>query len=219
MVKDYKLAQYPGKIYEDGAGTVIDVINRSPQPVTVISVGPLHTMAAALDRQPQVATKASFAGMYGGVRMGYGGGSHIDAEYNVKANVPAARKVFSAAWRKITITPLDTCGLVNLSGQRFEALKLSHKAGAQAVLNNYRVWAGKKSLDQLQASTTLFDTVAVYLANPGQKPLLNLELLPISVTDDGVTRIDPQGKKLWVATSWNDLDGFRDLLVKTLTGP
>ncbi len=87
------------------------------------------------------------------------------------------------------------------------------------MLNNYRVWAGKKSLDQLQASSTLFDTVAVYLANPGDKPLINLEMLPIIVTDDGFTRIDPKGTKMWVATSWKDLDGFRDLLVKTLTGP
>jgi len=37
------------------------------------------------------------------------------------------------------------------------------------------VWAGKKRLDELTASTTLFDTVAVYLANPGPKPLVKLE--------------------------------------------
>jgi inosine-uridine nucleoside N-ribohydrolase len=217
LVKNYKLSEYPGKIYEDGVGAVIDVINRSPQPVTVISVGPASTMAAVLDRQPQIAGKASFAGMYGAVRKGYGNGP-ISSEWNVKANVPAARKVLSAPWRKITITPLDTCDLINLSGQRFEALKRSDNAGAQAVLNNYRVWAGKKSLDELQASTTLFDTVAVYLANPGDKPLLTFETLPILVTDDGITRIDPKGKKMLVATSWKNLDGFRDLLMKTLTG-
>ncbi len=83
-------------------------------------------MAAVLDRQPQIATKALFAGMYGSVR-GYDGGP-ISAEYNVRANVPAARKVLSAPWRQITITPLDTCGLVNLSGRRFETLKLSSDA-------------------------------------------------------------------------------------------
>jgi inosine-uridine nucleoside N-ribohydrolase len=217
LVKNYKLSEYPGTIHEDGVVAVIDVINQSTEPVTVISVGPASTMAAVLDRQPQIAAKASFAGMYGGVRKGYGNGP-ISAEWNVKANVPAARKVLSAPWRHITITPLDTCDLINLSGQRFETLKRSGDAGAQAVLNNYRVWANKKSLDQLQASTTLFDTVAVYLANPGDKPLLNFETLPILVTDDGITRIDPKGKKMSVATSWKDLDGFRDLLVNTLTG-
>ena len=39
-VKDYKLTDYAGKIYQDGAGAVIDVINRSPRPITVISVAP-----------------------------------------------------------------------------------------------------------------------------------------------------------------------------------
>jgi inosine-uridine nucleoside N-ribohydrolase len=218
-VKDYKLTDYPGKIYQDGAGAVIATIERSPRPVTVICVGPLHTMAAVLDRQPQIATKASFAGMHGSVRKGYSGTSKIDAECNVVANAPAAQKVLSAPWQHISITPLDTCGLVNLSGQRFQALKASRDPCTQALLENYRIWAGKKSLDELQASSTLFDPVAVYLANPGDKPLIQFETLPIIVTNDGFTRIDPKGKKMWVATSWKDLDGFRDLLVKTLTGP
>ena len=218
-VKDYKLPDYPGKVYQDGAGAVIDVINRSPQPVTVICVGPLHTMAKVLEREPQIATKASFAGMHGSVRKGYGGGSKIDAEYNVKANAPAAQKVLSAPWRQITITPVDTCARVDVSGQRFQTLKASRAPLMQALLENYRMWAGKKSVAELQASSTLFDTVAVYLANPGDKPLIGFEKLPITVTKDGFTRIDPKGKMMLVATSWKDLDGFRDLLVKTLTGP
>jgi inosine-uridine nucleoside N-ribohydrolase len=218
-VKDYKLSDYPGKVYQDGAGAVIDVINRSPQPVTVISVGPLHTMAEVLKRDPRIPTKASFAGMFGSVRKGYGGGSKIAAECNVVGNAPAAQRVLSAPWQHLCITPVDTCGLVNLSGQRFQALKLSNDPSTKAMLENYRIWAGKKSIDELQASSTLFDTVAVYLANPGDKSLIRFETLPIIVTNDGFTRIDPKGKMMLVATSWKDLDGFRDLLVKTLTGP
>ena len=217
-VQDYKLTDYPGKIHQDGAGAVIDAINQSPRPITVIAIGPLHTLAAVLDRQPQVAAKASLAGMFGSVRKGYGGGP-VSAEYNVKANATAARKVLSAPWRQITITPLDTCGLINLSGQRFQALKLSNDPCVRALLENYRIWAGKETIEQLQASSVLFDTVAVYLANPGVKPLLELETLSIVVTDDGNTRIDPAGKQMSVATAWKDLDGFRDLLVKTLAGP
>jgi inosine-uridine nucleoside N-ribohydrolase len=197
---------------------MIDTINRSPQPVTVICVGPPTTVAAVLDRQPEVARKAAFAGMHGSVRKGYGS-AKVSAEWNVVADARAARKVLSAPWQHITITPLDTCDLVNLSGQRFQTLKASGDPLVKALLENYRVWANKKSLDQLQASTTLFDTVAVYLATPGDKPLIRFETLPIIVTDDGFTRIDPKGKKMLVATSWKDLDGFRDLLVKTLTGP
>lgn len=215
-VSDYKLSDYPGKIHQDGAGAVIDAINQSPRPLTVIAVGPLHTLAAVLDRQPQVAAKASLAGMFGSVRKGYGGGP-VSAEYNVKANPAAARKVLSAPWRQITITPLDTCGLVNLSGQRLEGLKLSRDPCVRALLENWRVWAGKETLEQLSVTSTLYDTVAVYLANPDVK-LLEFETLPIVVTDDGNTRIDPSGTKMSVATAWKDLDGYRDLLVKTLAG-
>jgi len=216
-VKDYKLADYPGKVHQDGAGAVIDVIERSPQPMTVICIGPLQTMAAVLSRQPQIASKAFFVGMHGSVRKGYDGGP-VSAECNVVTDSAAARKVLSAPWRQITITPLDTCGLVNVSGQRFATLKASHDPCVQAMLENYRAWSNKATVDQLQASSILFDTVAVYLAYPGEKPLLKMEMLSIGVTNDGYTRIDAQGRKMSVAMAWTSLDDYRDLLVKTLTG-
>ena len=217
LVQDYKLADYPGKIHQDGAGALIDLIEQSPEMVTVIAIGPLNTVAAALDRRPGIAKKAAFSGMHGSVRKGYGGNKVPSSEWNVKANVAAARKVLSAPWRQISITPLDTCGLVQLSGKRFQALKDSPDPLVKAVLENYRVWAKKASLDQLHASSTLFDTAAVYLAYPGVRPLMKIETLPIAVTADGFTRIDPAGAKMAVATEWTDLGGFGDLLVKTLT--
>jgi len=217
-VEKYKLSDYPGKVHADGAGAIIDCIERSKDPVTVIAIGPSHTVAAALDRRPAIAGKASLAGMYGSVRKGYDGKAP-SAEYNVSANVPAARKVLSAPWRQIAITPLDTCGLVNLTGKRFETLKQSRDPLAQAVLENYRVWSNAKTADALHASSTLFDTAAVYLAYPGSRSLMKLETLSISVTADGFTRIDPAGVKMTVATQWRDLDGFRDLLIERLCTP
>jgi inosine-uridine nucleoside N-ribohydrolase len=217
-VEEYKLADYPGKVHQDGVAAVIEAIERSPQPMTVISVGPLHTMAGVLARRPAVAGKAVFVGMHGSVRKGYGGGA-VSAEYNVKVNAPAARKVLAAPWRDTLITPLDTCGLVTLSGERFAGLKQSSDPVVKALLENYRIWAKKDSLDQLQASSVLFDTAAIYLAYPGDRPLMRLESLSIAVTDDGFTRIDPKGRTMRVATSWTDLDAYRDLLVKILTTP
>lgn len=217
-VKGYKLADYPGKIHQDGVGAVIDLIHRSPRVVTVISVGPLETMAKALERDPLLAAKACFVGMFGSVRKGYNDGP-VCVEYNVGANPLAARKVLSAPWRQITITPLDTCGTITLVGERFRTLKLSRDPCVQALLENYRIWAGKERLDQVQPGRLLCDTVAVYLASSGVKPLLELETLPITVTNDGVTQIDSKGHKMLVATAWKNLDGFRDLLLKTVTGP
>src|SRR4051794_2518303 len=48
--KDFPLSRYAGKIYPDGVRTMIDVIQRSPEPVTLIAIGPLQTIAAALER-------------------------------------------------------------------------------------------------------------------------------------------------------------------------
>ena len=81
-VEKYKLSDYPGKIHTDGAGAIIDLIERSKDPVTVIAIGPLHTLAAALDRRASIAGKASLVGMQGSVRKGYDGKSP-SAEYNV----------------------------------------------------------------------------------------------------------------------------------------
>ena len=108
--------------------------------------------------------------------------------------------------------------MVNLSGKRFETLKESRDPLARAVVENYRIWKNAKTADTIHASSTLFDTAAVYLAYPGSRPFMKLETLPISVTADGFTRIDPAGTKMAVATEWRDLDGFRDLLVERLCG-
>ena len=217
-VKDYDLKSYAGTVHEDGVQALIDTLNASAQPVTVISVGPSNTVAAALEKQPAIAAKAIFSGMQGAVRKGYNGGK-VSAEWNVKANIPAAKKVLLAPWKQTSITPLDTCGLVRLSGPRFQTLCESNDEMVKALLENYRIWAKKAQLSELKGSSVLFDTVAVYLANPEPKPLLELEELNITVTDAGLTPIDPAGVKMNVAVAWKSLDGYGDLLVKTLQQP
>jgi inosine-uridine nucleoside N-ribohydrolase len=212
-VKDYNLAGYPGKVQTDGVGALIAAIDAAPQPITLISLGPSDTVAAALERKPDIAAKAFFVGMQGSLRKGYGGSDKAAAEYNVAANIAAAKKVLGAPWRKTTITPLDTCGLVNLSGRRFQTLCESDDELVKALLENYRIW---KKADKVSESTILFDTVAVYLAYPEPKSLVVMEELPIAVTDKGFTAIDPAGAKMSVATAWKDLDGYRDLLVEVL---
>jgi inosine-uridine nucleoside N-ribohydrolase len=211
-VKDFDLAGYKGKVHKDGVQALIDTVNAAASPVTIISIGPSHTVAAALERQPGIAAKARFVGMQGSVYKGYDGGKPCP-EWNIKAAVPAAQKALSATWRQAVITPLDTCGLVNLSGKRFQKLTASKDPLVKALIENYRIWAKN---DKVAASTTLFDTVAIYLAMPGPKPLLKMEELRIKVTGDGMTPVDPAGAKMSVATQWKDLDGYRDLLVKIL---
>lgn len=214
-VEGYDLKSYPGKIHDDGVRALSDAVIGSPQPVTIVSIGPSTTVAAALKQHPDIASRATFVGMQGAVRKGYDGGP-VGPEYNVKENISAARKALLAPWRKTVITPLDTCGLVRLRGARFVTLKKSNDKLIAALLENYRIWAKKESVGELSESSVLFDTVAVYLALPGSKPHLKIEDLAISVASDGVTVIDPAGATMSVATAWKDLDAYADFLLKRL---
>lgn len=214
-VKDYRLESYPGKVHADGVQAIIDTIMKSSAPVTLIAIGPMPNLLAALEREPRIARKARFVGMHGSVRKGYGGKNQIDAEYNVKANAKACQKVFTAPW-EMTITPLDTCGMVHLRGEKFKTVRDSADPLAAALIENYRLWAKKQRKEDLDASSTLFDTVAVYLSFADA--LCKMETLGIRVTDDGRTLIDEKAKTVRVATEWKDMAAFEDLLVKRLTG-
>ena len=213
-VADYDLARYPGKVHQDGVAAMIDAVMEAPQPITLICIGPVPNIRSALERQPEIAKRARFVGMHGSVRKGYNGGPEPSKEWNVVADARAAQAAFTAAWPML-ITPLDTCGIVRLRGDKFRKVAECSDPVTKAVIENYRIWskAGDKPLD---ASSVLFDTVAVYLSFSTE--LVDVERLPIRVTDDGFTRIDPQGKQIDCAMSWKDLGAFEDFLVARLAG-
>ena len=78
-VKDYDLGSYPGAVHSDGIQALVDTLMRSPTPVTVICIGPLPNVAAALAREPRIAQHARLAGMDGSVRLGYDGSNTTSA--------------------------------------------------------------------------------------------------------------------------------------------
>lgn len=219
-VEGYDLKSYAGKVHDDGVQAMIDLVMASEAPVTIISVGPTPNMAELLRRKPEVAGKARFVGMYGSVRKGYDGRPRVDAEWNVKQHVAGARAALSAPWTEAIITPLDTCGLVRLKGDKYAKVRDSQDPIARAVIENYRVWLGtdpNRAREAETQSSILFDTVAVYLAITQE--LTKVEELPIRVTDDGKTVIDEQqGKKIHVATEWKDLGKFEDWFVERVAG-
>jgi inosine-uridine nucleoside N-ribohydrolase len=218
-VKDFDLSKYGGKIYPDGVQAMIDTIRKSPRQITLIAIGPLPNVAAALEREPNIAGNTRFVGMHGSVRRGYGGKSQPQKEYNVVSFIKASQTVFTADW-DMTITPLDTCSLVVLKRDKYKKVLESANPVAKAVIENYRVWLKSGKMNEADANTrssTLFDTVAVYLAMSSD--LLEMENLGISVTNDGMTAIDEKAKKVNCATKWKNLGAFEDFLVERLTGP
>ncbi|HBE76371.1 MAG TPA: hypothetical protein DDW65_01100 [Firmicutes bacterium] len=219
-VEGYNLDSYPGKVYRDGVGAMISMIMNSSVPITLISIAPVPNLAEALAREPAIAHKTRFVGMQGSVRKGYLGSAKISAEYNVWVNPQACQRVFSAPWEMV-ITPVDTCGLVKLSGAKYRQVQQSQTKTIQALMENYRIWdeeykGEKHSAGYGTESTILYDTVAIYLVY--SEKLLHMEELGIRVTDDGFTMIDDTAKPIRCATGWKDLTAFEDLLVHRLIG-
>lgn len=220
-IGDYRLDDYPGVIHRDGVQALIDSIMSSPEPVTLICIGPVPNIAEALRREPAIAGRARFIGMHGSVFEGYDPGSAPAAEWNVRVDPVSLQRVFAAPW-DITITPLDTCGRVRLDGEDFRRLHDSGDPWIDTLMENYRIWLPgapymDPDTDTTRVSSTLFDTVAVYLA--AEQELVMMQDLPLRVTDDGYTVIDEQrGRVVHCATAWNSLAGFEKRLVDILLG-
>lgn len=216
---DYQLDEYPGMVHEDGVQAMIDIILDSPQPVTLLGIGPVPTIAEALRREPRIADNARFVGMQGSVFIGYNGAAEPAAEWNVRVDPQSLQEVFAAPW-DCTITPLDTCGLVHLQGDNFKQLYESNDPGLVALMENYKTWLPHApyidpDTDPSSISTTLFDAVAVYLA--AEQDLVEMQDIPLRVTDDGYTVVDEvDGRIVHCAIAWKDLAAFEKKLVKIL---
>jgi inosine-uridine nucleoside N-ribohydrolase len=221
-VKGFDLGKYRGRILKDGAQALIDTAMGSKEPMTLIAIGPPPTLAQALAREPRLAGKLRFAGMYGSIHRGYNKATP-EPEWNVKASVQAARTVLGAPWREGIVTPLDTCGVVKLTGERYARIRASSDPLLRGLVEAYgawcrnREWCAKDPAFVTEKSSTLFDTVAVYLALSND--LVRTETLGVRVGDDGQTTPDPAARPLSWAVEWKDLDGYEEWLTKRLLSP
>lgn len=216
-VADYPLSRYPGPVYRDAAARIVEVARASPDPVTVIGIGPLTNVALALERDPTLAERARFVGMQGSVFRGYHDAPVPAREYNVAHDPAACRAVFEAPWDKL-VTPLDTCGVVRLHARRYARLAASRDPLCRAVLENFETWSWMNHVGQYATApvetSVLFDTVAVVLAF--ETAFVELATHPLVVTDEGFTRVDETGSAVRCAVAWRDLDGFLELLASRL---
>ncbi len=212
---DYALSSYPGKIHEDGVQALIAAIHASTVPVTICVIGPQTNIKAALERDPSIAKKARIVSMAGSVRVGYEGAPQPAPEWNVVADIAAARAVFVAPW-EITYAPLDACGQIRLKGDPFRAVTTSETPLAKTVTANYDMWSNRKQYPG-DSSSTLFDTLAVYLL--AQDLLCTMETVKLSIDDKGCTREDEkQGRPVRCAMKLKDPAAFGQWLVNKVTG-
>lgn len=225
---EYDLGRYPGEVVQDGIGALCETIMASEQQVTLICIGPLPNIAAALSREPDIAKKAKFVGMHGSIRKGYAGAPKPMREFNVKLHTLSCRAVFEAEWEKV-ITPLDTCGDIILDGDRFALIKeVAEREGPDSppgiCIANHDAWfraitngASIKKMDPNKQSSILYDLVAIYLGFA--ENWLEMEELEIKITPDGKTVEDHEGDTVRCAMNWKNRPAFLDMVTRRLTEP
>jgi inosine-uridine nucleoside N-ribohydrolase len=222
-VRGYDMAKYPGRVLKDGVQALVDTAMAAKEPMTLVAIGPPPNLKAALEREPRIAGKLRLAGMYGSLRRGYDGKPTPDPEWNVKARPAAARALLAAPWADAILTPLDTCGRVRLSGERYARVRDSKDPLVRGLMDAYaawcrnRDWCAKDPAYVASKSSTLFDTVAVYLAI--SRDLVRTEKAGVTVTETGMTTLDPSARPLTWAVDWASLDGFEEWLTGRLTAP
>jgi inosine-uridine nucleoside N-ribohydrolase len=217
-IRNYEVNHYP-RLATDGIQAVIDLVMASPEPVTIIHIAPVPSLAEALRREPRIAGRCRFVGMHGSIREGYAPGSPPCEETNVRVAPADLREVLAAPWQDILLTPLDTCGRVALTGHKFHAIwQRTDDALLRAVIENHCLWAQRVPwLDGsffATTSSTLFDCVAVWLAYA--QDLVEIEPISLTITDSGMTIPKGDGRKLKLAMRWRNLPAFEDHLVARL---
>ena len=70
-LEDFDMEQYPGTVLHDGVGAICDTVMQATSKVSLICIGPVPNIAAALARQPGICGNAKFVGMHGSIRRGY----------------------------------------------------------------------------------------------------------------------------------------------------
>jgi len=129
--------------------------------------------------------------------------------------------------RGVTVTPLDSCGGLELEGNRLERLSRSNRPLNRELGRRYPAWLHNKKFDGVHpvgergipfsCTSILFDTVAVHLAYSPK--YLQMEHCRLTIDGDGfMHRTATGGVPAAVAVGWSDRAGFQRELVRTIAG-
>jgi purine nucleosidase len=173
----------------DAVSFLLEQINHYPGEITILAIGPLTNIGAALDRDPNTFRKLKRIVMMGGsIYRGYSDSESStphgpDAEYNIASDPVAAQKLFRSGV-PIFLMPLDSTQL------KFDEVKQASLASISTPMTDtLQVLIAEWSRTTHHATPTLFDPVAAaYAIDPTSCPTTPLHL---EVDERGYTRVTP----------------------------
>jgi inosine-uridine nucleoside N-ribohydrolase len=207
----------PEKKHGDGAEFILQEARKHPGEITLIGIGPLFTIQAAIERDPAAFKKLKRVVIMGGsVYHGYGTDAQgkprpAEPEWNILCDPPGA-KALLASGVPVFMMPLDSTQ-VPLEAKEREAIYAHGSALTDQLTLLYHEWMG--GTPNHSPAPTLFDPVAVtYTFRPDLCPAKPMH---IDVDEKGMTA-PGQGSPNDEVCLQSDAKGFLDLLGKRLTG-
>jgi inosine-uridine nucleoside N-ribohydrolase len=204
----------PEKKYGDGAEFILREAREHPGEITLIGIGPLFTIEAAIKRNPVAFNKLKRVVIMGGsIYRGYDGAKGerrpAEPEWNI-LNDPAGARALLASGVPVFMMPLDSTQ-VHLEQKEREGIFAHGSPLTDQVTLLYHEWMGR--MPNHSPTPTLFDPVAVtYIFRPDLCPAKPMH---IDVDEKGLTS-PGQGAPNAEVCVQSDETGFLDLLLKRL---
>ncbi|MGA8149916.1 MAG: nucleoside hydrolase [Terriglobales bacterium] len=191
---------------------LLEQIRHYPGQITLIAIGPLMNVGAAIDKDAVTFGKLKRVVLMGGsVKRGYGDLGYSaprgpQPEWNILNDIPSAQKLF-ASGVPLAMMPLDSTQL-KLDEVKRAFLFSQGTAITDALTVLYHLWG--------QQTPTLFDPMTIaYLVNPGLCPV---QPMHIRVDEQGFTRAEAGPPNADVCLDSNPDEFFRFYL-KRVAGP
>lgn len=208
--------QEPERKHADGVGFLLDQIRAHPGQITLIAIGPLFNVQAAIERDPSTFRQLKRVVLMGGsVYRGYDGQNGerrpADAEWNINRD-PAGAKALLAAGVPVFMMPLDSTQIHLETVDREKIFAHGSPLTDQLTLL-YHQWMAHSEWHPV--APTLFDPVAVaYAIRPELCPTT---LLHLEVGGTGFTRPGEGAPNAQVCLK-SDEKGFLQLLLQRIVG-
>jgi inosine-uridine nucleoside N-ribohydrolase len=208
--------QQPSRKGPEAVEFLLGQIRRHPGRITLIAIGPLNNIEAAIKKDPETFRKLKRVVMMGGsIYRGYGNDANgkprpPDAEWNISRD-PAGLRALLASGVPVFMMPLDSTQIHLETKEREEIFAHGSPITDQLTLL-YHQWSANAG--DHPGTPTLFDPVAVtYAIRPDLCPATPLR---IEVDDKGYTRPVEGAPNAQVCLK-SDEAGFLDLLLSRLT--
>jgi inosine-uridine nucleoside N-ribohydrolase len=161
------------RTHSDGVAFLLDQIKAHPGEITLLALGPLTNIGAAIDREPATFRKLKRVVLMGGaVHRGYGPpGTAPEPEYNIARDPASAQKLLRSGV-PLVFLPLDSTQI------KFDKAKLTELASISTPMTDtLQVLVAEWMRGTKHEEETLFDAVAAaYVLDPKSCPINPLHL-------------------------------------------